>query len=99
MARDAGGCGCQYDAAGRRFREHCVCPPEPPNPMDLETARRMVALGAPMPDAVHREVERTLLAEVERLRAVEQRAIDMHATGGRDEVLSAAHYILTGDPR
>lgn len=41
-----------------------------PDPMDLDTARRMVALNAPMPDAVHREVERTLLA------ALDQAAVD-----------------------
>lgn len=38
-------------------------------------------------------------AWVARLRDVEQRAIDVHATGGRDEVLSAARYILNGETR
>ena len=41
----------------------------------------------------------TLREEVERLRAVEQRAIDVHTTGARDAVLSMAHYILTGEVR
>ena len=35
--------------------------------------------------------------EVARLRAVEQRAINVHATGARDAVLSMPRYILTGE--
>lgn len=40
-----------------------------PHPMDLDTALRMIALGAPMPDLLHREIERTLVAQLNHLQA------------------------------
>ena len=69
--------------------------PPAPHPMDLDTALRLVALGAPMPDAVHREVERTLVAELQRLRTdqdqmstaildVETQRVSVIAAGGDD---------------
>jgi hypothetical protein len=55
------GCNCQYDAAGRRFRSRCICPP----PMTPEELLRGVAgLGGGIGDAVA-----DVLAERDRLRA------------------------------
>lgn len=51
----ADGCGCQYDAAGRRFRTRCICPP-PTTPE--QTLRGVAGLGGEIGDAV-----RDLLAE------------------------------------
>lgn len=43
------GCGCQYDAAGRRYRTRCICPP----PLTAErTLRGVAGLGGAIGDAV-----------------------------------------------
>lgn len=57
----ADGCGCQYDASGRRFRTRCICPPEP---TPEQTLRAVAGLGGDIGDAVA-----GVLAELERLRA------------------------------
>lgn len=56
----ADGCGCQYDAAGRKFRTRCICPP-PTTPE--QTLRGVAGLGGAIGDAV-----RDLLAERDALR-------------------------------
>jgi len=49
VAETADGCGCQYDAAGRRFRSRCICPP----PMTPDqTIRGVAGLGGAIGDAV-----------------------------------------------
>lgn len=58
------GCGCQYDAAGRRFRTRCICPPEP---TPEQTLRAVAGLGGAIGDAVA-----TLLARDDKAAAVVQ---------------------------
>lgn len=71
-------CGCQYDAAGRRFRLRCIRPP----PMTAEqTLRGVAGLGGDIGNAVHgllAERDR-LAAEVESLRAQLQGERDTYA--------------------
>jgi hypothetical protein len=43
MSEQNAGCGCQYDAAGNVFVDHCVCPLAEPAPIDWPARLRRAA--------------------------------------------------------